>query len=284
MKTAILIPTRHGSTRFPGKPLVDLNGKTLIRRVVESCLKVPDAHVYALTDHKDIEKEARDAGARTILSDREFDNGTHRCSAFLNQKALSQQYDFFINVQGDMVDIEPEHIQTLLQLRSNIDRDVYSLRTDLNSFERSDKNAVKVVTNAIGDAIWFARGFTGYGYKHMGIYGYTRQALKDYPRLGKTLEETEEGLEQLRYLKYGYRMGLAKVNFSGIEINTPEDAERWRKSHPYRATETVSINRDMLPTFEGDFSVSFAMVENRQELDYDKIWKSLGHNKSYRSE
>ena len=232
MRQAILIPARYGSTRLPGKPLLDLDGKSLIGRVVETCLKVPDVDVWVLTDNDLIAREAEAYGARTwVTPEGIYDNGTERCAGFVEFIYPDIEYDFVVNVQGDMIDIKPEHIQMILKMSRDFDSPVYSLMTELSDEEKNDPNAVKAVCSNNGDALWFARGFTGYGFKHLGIYGYWTSALEQYADFTPRIEEQEEKLEQLRWLKYGYNIALQQVKFEGGEINTPEDAANWKERH-----------------------------------------------------
>ena len=135
-------------------------------------------------------------------------------------------YDTFINVQGDMPDVTVEMIEkTEWHLKHY---PVTTLWTDLNPSERHIKENVKVIT--AGDkALWFGRGFS-YGEHHLGIYGYRRNALEMYTGLPTTREERNEGLEQLRWLKAGWDIGILHTEFNGIEINTPQDAEKWNDS------------------------------------------------------
>jgi 3-deoxy-manno-octulosonate cytidylyltransferase (CMP-KDO synthetase) len=102
--------------------------------------------------------------------------------------------------------------------------------TDMSKELQNDPNSVKMIQGYPSKALWFGRGSTGYGEWHLGVYGYKRHALVAYPNLEVTKEETVEQLEQIRWLKSGWQIGCSRVDFNGIEINTPEEAERWNES------------------------------------------------------
>lgn len=221
--TAILIPARYASTRFPGKPLTKLDGISMIQRVFNSCYR-SGLDVFVLTDD---ERIANGFPPQLVHLDKaEYANGTDRCAGAIKNVRFDQ-YDQFINVQGDMPDINSQIIlKTLWHLKH------YSITTMFTKMKpelQEDPNSVKMV-RAGDKALWFARGMTGYGEHHLGIYGYKRNPLEHYQTLDVTIEETTEQLEQLRWLKAGYDIGCLNISFDGIEINTPEDAERWNDS------------------------------------------------------
>jgi len=218
--TAILIPARYGSTRFPGKPLCELDGKTMIERVYNTC-KATGLPTYVLTD--DVRIASVFQNTSVIIDDTDYANGTERCAGAINLDYM-KKYDQFINVQGDMPDVTLEMIEKTkwhLQHYS-----VTTMFTKMKSELQADPNSVKMV-RAGDKSLWFGRGMTGYGDHHLGIYGYKRNSLEHYLTLSVTTEEETEQLEQLRWLKAGYDIGCLSTMFDGIEINTPEDAKRW---------------------------------------------------------
>lgn len=221
--SAILIPARYNSTRFPGKPLCDLDGVPMIKRVYDAC-KASGLPTYILTD--DIRIASIFQNASVIIDYyKGYANGTERCAGAIDIDYM-QKYDQFINVQGDMPDVSQHMIEkTVWHLKHY---PITTMCTDLQPGERLDINQVKVIT--AGDkALWFGRGFT-YGQRHLGIYGYSRNALGMYSELPVTREERNEGLEQLRWLKAGWDIGILRTEFNGVEINTPQDAEKWNDS------------------------------------------------------
>lgn len=219
--TAILIPARYNSSRFPGKPLCDLGGKTMIERVYETCAET-GLDTYVLTDDLSIALLFNDNNCR--VDTEEYNNGTERCAGALK---LIKKYDQYINVQGDMPDVTADMIETTrIQLNQY---KVSTVCTMMPKEEQNNPNSVKLVRGN-GKCLWFGRGMTGYGDWHLGIYGYQREALQSYPNLIDTREERIEKLEQLRWLKNGWDIGVLPVTFSGIEINTPEDVRKWYES------------------------------------------------------
>jgi len=221
--TAVLIPARYASSRFPGKPLCDLAGKTMIERVYETC-KQSGFDTYVLTDNMQI---ARLFDWETCWIDQSiaFENGTERCAgAVVND--FFDAYDQFVNVQGDMPDVTVDMIEkTVWHLKHY---SITTLYTDMKKDLQNDPNSVKLIRS--GDrCLWFGRGMTGYGDWHLGIYGYRRNAIEMYSNLQVEREEQVEKLEQLRWLKNGWDIGVLKTSFDGIEINSPEDAEKWNR-------------------------------------------------------
>ena len=213
--SAILIPARLDSIRFPNKMLADINGKPLIKHVYDICGQT-GLDTYVVTDSKKIASII----PNTILTD-QASNGTERCALAIKDLDHKQ----FVNVQGDMIDIRPDMIdKTIWHLKN------YSLATlfcELKDNELSDVNVVKVI-RAGDKALWFSRFNQHYGYRHLGIYGYKRNALEMYHTLQVPQEEQIEKLEQLRWLKGGWDMGCLKTEFAGMEINTPEDLKSWQ--------------------------------------------------------
>jgi 3-deoxy-manno-octulosonate cytidylyltransferase (CMP-KDO synthetase) len=219
MKTAILIPARYGSTRFPGKPLTKLGDRHMIQEVYVKC-KNSGLDTYVLTDHPLIVDLFAD---KTVVIDQSpYENGTERCAGALKDPRFDQ-YDKFINVQGDMPDVTAEMIYRVDEI---VDQGVVTLWTDMSKELQSDPNCVKVVHNNVR-AHWFGRGLT-LGDQHLGVYGYTREMLEKYGTK-QDKYENHEGLEQLRWIAMGHKVYLRKVTFNGIEINTPEDAEKWNE-------------------------------------------------------
>lgn len=171
--TAILIPARYGSTRFPGKPLAMLNGVPMIKRVYDACTasKIP---TYVLTDHQDIYNVI---GPNCIMDNDNYENGTERIAGAVKKSALLDQYDQFVNVQGDMPDVTLQMIERCIWHLQHYQ--ITTLWTDMPKEMQDDPNSVKMIRS--GDkALWFGRGITGYGHWHLGIYGYSRNVLEFY--------------------------------------------------------------------------------------------------------
>lgn len=232
IKTAILIPARTGSTRFKGKPLVELGGKYMIQRVYDECIQ-SKLDTYVLTDDWKIAEVLKTPSHIVVEETKQFANGTERCADAIRHHRFDQ-YDQFINVQGDMPDVSFDMIvSTLHQLKHYSVSTMYTNMQDgYNHARNNDLNCVKMIVGSLRRqrALWFGRGLA-YGEHHLGIYGYHRKALEDYSSLHVPEEEIIEGLEQLRWLKAGYDIGCMYTDWNGIEINTPEDAIAWRKRH-----------------------------------------------------
>jgi len=220
--TAILIPARYASTRFPGKPLATLDGIPMIKRVYDACVasKLP---TYVLTDDRRIAELIPDRHF-WIDEQYEYSNGTERCAGAVEHCPLLTEYTKFINVQGDMPDVDVAMIQ---QVQWHLQH--YSVTTAFTKMpkeKQDDPNSVKMV-RAGDSALWFGRGMTGYGDWHLGIYGYRRNALEMYRQLEVPQEEYIEQLEQLRWLKNAWQIGCLSVQYNGVEINAPEDVDQW---------------------------------------------------------
>jgi len=221
---AILIPARYNSTRYPGKPLCMLDGVPMIKRVYDACIasKIP---TYVLTDDMRIAEVIPTRHSWVDEVD-EYANGTERCAGAVKHSPLLSEYTEFINVQGDMPDVD---VATIQQVGWHLKHhSVTTAFTEMPKEKQDDPNTVKMVRS--GDrALWFGRGMTGYGDWHLGIYGYRRDALEKYSTLEVTQEENIEQLEQLRWLKNGWQIGCLSVQYNGVEINAPEDVDLWHK-------------------------------------------------------
>ena len=222
--SAILIPARYNSTRFPGKPLALLDGVPMIKRVYDACIasKIP---TYVLTDDQTIYNVI---GGNCLLDHREYENGTERCAGAIAKFDILDQYKNFINVQGDMPDVTLEMIEKAQWHLQHYP--VTTVFTQMQEDKQNDPNSVKMV-RAGDQALWFGRGMTGYGDWHLGVYGYKRNALEIYPTLQVEREEEVEKLEQLRWLKNGWQVGCLSVQYNGVEINSPEDVDEWHTKH-----------------------------------------------------
>jgi len=222
--TAILIPARYNSSRFPGKPLCDLGGKPMIQVVHDHC-KESIYDVYVLTDDSEIAGCVKSFGGNVLIDTNVYGNGTERCAGAI-ESSIFNNYDRFVNVQGDMPDVTTEMIEKTIWHLKNYS--VTTMCAMMPKEQQNDPNTVKLV-RAADKCLWFGRGMTGYGDWHLGIYGYKRNALEMYPGLTGTREERIEGLEQLRWLKNGWDIGVFPCEFNGVEINTPEDVKKWNE-------------------------------------------------------
>lgn len=222
MRTAVVIPARLESTRFPEKMLAKVTKEhSLIQRVHHWCCCFHDKEdVYVATDSKKI---ASLFPGKAIMTSSDCVNGTDRVAEAANEL----DYDNFINVQGDMVDVP--HVFDMLIGRL-LNYDVATVYTHMNDKQRQDPNSVKLVHNLM-TAQWFARGITGYGDWHLGIYAYKKSALMAYNHLTVYEPEMAESLEQLRWLQNGYQIGVVHTSDPCAEINTKEDLLSWQLTH-----------------------------------------------------
>ena len=214
MRTAILIPARLESKRYPNKPLVELDGTSMIKRIFDICNQT-DYDTYVVTDSEEIAKQVPN-----YVMTGQASNGTERCAIAAKQL----NYGNFVNVQGDMPDITPKMIKSVVDYLKYYP--IATLYADMPKIQQDEPSTVKMV-RAGDKALWFGRGMTGYGEWHLGIYAYRNDALNLYPSLEITQEEKVEKLEQLRWLKAGWEIGCTRVDFNGIEINTKEDLKKW---------------------------------------------------------
>lgn len=240
MKILGIIPARFGSTRFPGKPLVDIDGKTMIQRVFEqakNCLTLTD--VIVATDDQRIFNEVTRFGGKVVITSTSHQSGTDRCAEVVNK--LSEQYDVIINIQGDEPFINPIQITQLcncfLDEKTQIATLIKAITEQADLF---NENKVKVTFNTNHFAIYFSRNaipfFRGEAYenwikkhtyfKHIGIYGYKTKILKEITLLKQSKLELAEGLEQLRWLENGYNIKIAVTELEAISIDTPEDVSK----------------------------------------------------------
>jgi CMP-2-keto-3-deoxyoctulosonic acid synthetase len=200
--------------------MVELDGVPMIRRVYDACI-ASNLPTYVLTDHQDIYNYM--GGGKCIMDIADYENGTERCAGAVNSRVFDE-FDQFINVQGDMPDVTTEMIEKCIFSLKHYS--ISTVFTQMPEEEQNNPNSVKMV-RAGDNALWFGRGMTGYGDWHLGVYGYRKNALQAYPHLRVEKEERVEKLEQLRWLKSGWQIGCLSVQFNGTEINTPKDVEVW---------------------------------------------------------
>lgn len=236
MSVAAVIPARYPSTRFPGKPLVDIAGKPMIQRIHEQIVSCPDVdRVIVATDDVRIFQAVESFGGEAVMTSPDCPSGTDRVA----QAALGLKADHIVNVQGDQVVLDLKALTGLIKALEE-GSCMATIATLLQPHETDDPNTVKVVCALNGDALYFSRSpipfFRSTGHacmlKHIGIYGFSRQTLERFTSLKPTPLELSESLEQLRALENGIpiRVILAEGEFH--EINTPSDMERLLKQWP----------------------------------------------------
>ncbi|MEO8087022.1 MAG: 3-deoxy-manno-octulosonate cytidylyltransferase [Bacteroidota bacterium] len=238
MKILGIVPARFNSTRFPGKPLADINGKSMIQRVYEQCcLAKKLSKVLIATDDERIANHVREFGGHLMMTSPQHQSGTDRCAEIVRND-LENGWDAVINIQGDEPFIHPDQIDLLCSMFENKDISIATLVKKIASpDELFNHNNVKVILNKRGEAIYFSRSPIPYNrnfpeqewlkyssyYKHIGIYGYRSSVLKEIALLPKTNLENTESLEQLRWIENGYVIHAEVTSLESIAIDTPED-------------------------------------------------------------
>ena len=235
-----IIPARYASTRFPGKPLVDIHGKSMLQRVYEQCQKSNLDRLVVATDDERIVAHVQDFEGEVILTASTHKSGTDRIAEAADKLNL-QNDGIVVNIQGDEPFIHPEDINLLAACFENQTTQIATLVKKINAIETLENpNNPKVVLNANKEALYFSRAAIPHlkdlkkedwlnhhtFYKHIGIYGFRKAVLKKISQLPSSLLEQKEGLEQLRWLENGYRIQTAETNSESIAVDCPEDLIR----------------------------------------------------------
>lgn len=235
-----LIPARYASSRFPGKPLADIHGKPMIRRVYERCAAVFGADCYVATDDPRIEQAVKAFGGQVIMTSASHRSGTDRCAEALDtaERLTGRRFDVVVNIQGDEPFIATEQLE---QIRGCFTDPSTQIATLVKPFTETEsifnENSPKVVLSDTGDALYFSRSAIPFlrgvpkeewqarhtYYKHIGLYAYRSDVLRAVTRLAPSPLEKAESLEQLRWLENGYRIRTAVTTLESHAIDTPED-------------------------------------------------------------
>ena len=239
MRVLGVIPSRYASSRFPGKPLVDVNGKTMIHRMYEHVVQAGSlSKVVVATDDERIRIHVESFGGNVILTAEHHKCGTERCA-----EALEKEPDFeiVINIQGDQPFVHPQEIDEVVALFRDEEVGIATLATKIQDTETLiNPHKPKVHIGADGAAIAFSRKPVPAldesdfekclekqtYYKHIGIYGYRANILKKIAQLEPTASEKEESLEQLRWLDNGYKISVAITEMESYAVDTREDLNR----------------------------------------------------------
>jgi 3-deoxy-manno-octulosonate cytidylyltransferase (CMP-KDO synthetase) len=239
MKVVGIIPARYASTRFPGKPLALIMGKPMIQRVYE---QAQQSHLDALvvaTDDQRIADTVRGFGGCCVITSPNHRSGTERCREAMD--LLGEQCDAVVNIQGDEPFIDPAQINQLIELILRDDTWIASLAKRIEvADELFSPNTVKVVMDQQGKALYFSRNpipfmrgvetkewmARGTFYKHVGIYAYKANTLRQIATMTPTSLETAESLEQLRWLENGLSIRMGITETENVSIDLPEDVER----------------------------------------------------------
>ncbi len=231
MKVIGIIPSRYGSTRFPGKPLVDILGKSMIQRVYEQskkCASLTD--VIVATDDSRIYNHVLGFGGKAEMTSKRHKTGTERCNEVA--QSLNAPFDVIVNIQGDEPLINPLQINEIIQLFNDPKTQIGTLAKKIDDTATlDDENTPKVIFDTQGNALNFSRKISNIAteftyYKHIGIYAYKKDVLEKICQLQESNNEKKERLEQLRWLDNNYTIKVGITNFQTLSVDTPEDIEK----------------------------------------------------------
>ena len=240
MKIVGVIPARFGSTRFPGKPLVNLKGRPLIQWTVEGAKKSKLlSEVIVATDHEGIKAAAEAVGVKVVMTDSDLPTGSDRIHAAIKDVSC----DVVVNIQGDEPLVTGELIDRLAQVFVDDPKmDMATLAHPISAEELQSMNSVKDVTNCPDEPLYFSRYPMPYSrlsaqeagsmdgcLKHIGMYAYSKNFLKQFCEAPPALIEKAESLEQLRALYLGAKIKVIRVKEASIGVDTPEDLARLEK-------------------------------------------------------
>lgn len=238
MKVIGIIPARFDSTRFPGKPLVDIAGMTMIQRVYNQVKHAASLNeVVVATDDQRIFDHVKSFAGNVVMTSKDHQSGTDRCAEVINNIS---GFDIAINIQGDEPFIDPQQIDLLVSCFQRPEVEIATLVRPINELaDLENVNKPKVVLNQKNEALYFSRQPIPYMrgtdikewlsketyYNHIGIYGFKVETLKDLAKLPISKLEKTESLEQLRWLDNGYRIQTAISNHINDAIDSPEDLQ-----------------------------------------------------------
>ncbi|MBU2951037.1 3-deoxy-manno-octulosonate cytidylyltransferase [Tamlana agarivorans] len=234
-----MIPARYAASRFPGKLMQDLGGKTVILRTYEATVATQlFDDVFVVTDSDIIYQEIISHGGKAMMSKKEHDCGSDRIA----EAVEFLDVDIVINVQGDEPFTDKESLRKLIEVfKEDQDKsiDLASLMVHItNEDEIKNPNTVKVIVDKFNFALYFSRSPIPYlrdkdsgakYFKHKGVYAFRKEAVLDFYKLPMLPLEASEKIECIRYLEYGKRIKMVETDVEGVEIDTPEDLERAKK-------------------------------------------------------
>ena len=236
MKIIAMIPARYAASRFPGKLMQNLAGKTVITRTYEATVATTlFSEVYVVTDSAIIYNEIISNGGKAIMSQKEHESGSDRIA----EAVTHIDCDIVVNVQGDEPFTERESLEKVLSVfKDDVNKtiDLASLMVEITDWDEiNNPNTVKVIVDQNNFALYFSRSPIPYPrdkaiasryFKHKGIYAFRKQALLDFTVLPMQFLEATEKIECIRYLEYGKKIKMVETKIQGVEIDTPEDLER----------------------------------------------------------
>ena len=238
MKFIAIIPARYASTRFPGKPLAMLGGKSVIQRVYEQVSKVLE-DVYVATDDQRIFEAVEAFGGRAVMTSTNHKSGTDRIQEAITK--IGGEWDVVVNVQGDEPFIQASQIETVCRCFDDSETQIATLGKPFNDMDSvNNPNSPKIVIDNRQYAMYFSRSVIPFVrgkeketwlqhypfLKHVGLYAYRTNVLSEITKLPQSSLELAESLEQLRWLQNGYRIKVGITDVETVGIDTPEDLAR----------------------------------------------------------
>lgn len=234
-----MIPARYSASRFPGKLMQNLAGKSVILRTYQATVATQlFSEVYVVTDSDIIYNEISSNGGKAIMSIKTHESGSDRIA----EAVANVDCDIVVNVQGDEPFTEHESLKKVLDVFKDDAKkeiDLASLMVAISDLDEiNNPNTVKVIVDQNDFALYFSRSPIPYPrdatvgaryFKHKGIYAFRKQALLDFTMLPMQFLEASEKIECIRYLEYGKRIKMVETNVQGVEIDTPEDLERAKR-------------------------------------------------------
>ncbi|MEM6685842.1 MAG: 3-deoxy-manno-octulosonate cytidylyltransferase [Bacteroidota bacterium] len=234
-----MIPARYAASRFPGKLMQDLHGKTVITRTYEATVATNlFEDVYVVTDSEIIREEITKHGGKVIMSKKEHESGSDRIA----EAVQDVEADIVINVQGDEPFTEKASLEKVINVfyeDPHKEIDLASLMVEIHDWDEiNNPNTVKVIVDQRSFALYFSRSPIPFPrdknagakyFKHKGIYAFRKQALLDFAELPMQMLEATEKIECIRYLEFGKKIKMVQTTVEGVEIDTPEDLERAKK-------------------------------------------------------
>lgn len=232
-KTAVIIPIRMSSSRLPGKFHAQIDGKAMIHHVIDRARESKLDNIFIACDHEDHFKLVTDYGAKAIMTNVDHQSGSDRSYQALILIDPGQQFEYIVNLQGDMPFFDAKVIEAVARMLDNdLKMDIATMASPMTDEEDiHDPNAVKVIFNKNKHAIYFSRLPIPYPmadakanyFRHVGIYAYRRNALEKYVNLPQSDLELSERLEQLRALENGMVIGIGLTTDTPISVDTPSD-------------------------------------------------------------
>ena len=244
-----IIPARYASSRFPGKPLAMIGGKSMVQRVYEQAAMAFKI-VYVATDDIRILDAVKGFGGRVVMTSDEHQSGTDRCNEALSliRSETGKKIDIVVNIQVDEPFIRSEELRLLVSCFSDESVDIATLVKKAEPGEDIfDPNQIKTILNKYSDAVYFSRAVIPFVrgsemnewshlytyYLHLGLYAYTARALELITKLPPSPLETSESLEQNRWIENGYKIRTAVTDWNGVSVDTPEDLEKAIRFHEH---------------------------------------------------